>query len=62
MIKYECLQQKSILRLMGFEDKDYELMRKNGITDKQISFLAGNSICIPVLEAIFKQARELHII
>ena len=56
------LTAKEHLRLMGFEDKDYALMRKNGITDKQISFLAGNSTCIPVLEAIFKQAQELHII
>ena len=60
--KVRMLTAKEHLRLMGFEDKDYELMRKNGITDKQISFLAGNSICIPVLEAIFKQAQELHII
>ena len=60
--KVRMLTAKEHLRLMGFEDKDYALMRKNGITDKQISFLAGNSICIPVLEAIFKQAQELHII
>ncbi|MCB6936567.1 DNA cytosine methyltransferase [Anaerobutyricum hallii] len=60
--KVRMLTAKEHLRLMGFEDKDYDLMKKNGITDKQISFLAGNSICIPVLEAIFKQAQELHII
>lgn len=60
--KVRMLTAKEHLRLMGFEDKDYALMRKNGITDKQISFLAGNSICIPVLEAIFKQAQKLHII
>ena len=60
--KVRMLTAKEHLRLMGFEDKDYDLMRKNGITDKQISFLAGNSICIPVLEAIFKQAQKLHII
>ena len=29
-------------------------MVKAGLTDKQISLLAGNSICVPVLEHIFK--------
>ncbi len=39
---------------MGFEDNDYFRIKNNGITDKQISYLAGNSICVPVLEEIFK--------
>lgn len=43
------------LRLMGFKDVDDDKMKNAGITDKQISFLAGNSICVPVLEAIFRQ-------
>jgi DNA (cytosine-5)-methyltransferase 1 len=30
-------------------------MVENGLTDIQISALAGNSICVPVMEAIFKQ-------
>ena len=41
------------LRLMGFRDVDYEKMVKSGLTDKQIAALAGNSICVPVLERIF---------
>jgi hypothetical protein len=41
------------LRLMGFRDVDYEKMVKSGLTDKQIAALAGNSICVPVLEKIF---------
>lgn len=49
------LTAKEYLRLMGFKDVDYEKMKNAGITDKQISFLAGNSICVPVLEAIFRQ-------
>ena len=51
------LTAKEHLRLMGFTDKDYNLMRKNGITNQQISSLAGNSICVPVLREIFL---ELH--
>ncbi len=39
---------------MGFKDIDYCKMRNVGITDKQIYSLAGNSICVPVLEEIFK--------
>lgn len=43
------------LRLMGFRDDDYENMVKSGLTDNQIAALAGNSICVPVLEHIFMQ-------
>jgi DNA (cytosine-5)-methyltransferase 1 len=53
--KLRMFSAKEHLRLMGFTDKDYNHMRKNGITDTQISSLAGNSICIPVLMAIFNQ-------
>ena len=42
-------------RLMGFDDADYWRMAENGLSDIQISALAGNSICVPVMEAIFKQ-------
>lgn len=60
--KLRMLTAKEHLRLMGFKDKDYNHMAKNGITDKQISFLAGNSICIPVMEAIFRQLQEIDVI
>lgn len=60
--KLRMLTAKEHLRLMGFKDKDYNHMSKNGITDKQISFLAGNSICIPVMEAIFKQLQKINVI
>lgn len=53
--KLRLLTAKEHLRLMGYSDKDYNHMIKNGITEKQISFLAGNSICVPVLEAIFEK-------
>lgn len=56
--KLRMLTAREHLRLMGFEDKDYNHMARNGITDQQISFLAGNSICIPVLEAIFGELRK----
>ncbi len=51
--KFRTFSAKEKLRLMGFRDADYEKMSKSGLTDKQISYLAGNSICVPVLEHIF---------
>ena len=53
------LTAKEYLRLMGYKDIDYRKMRDAGITDKQIGHLAGNSICVPVLEAIFRKLAEL---
>ena len=54
--KFRMFTAKEKLRLMGFRDADYENMAKAGLTDKQISLLAGNSICVPVLEHIFGAA------
>lgn len=53
------LTAKEYLRLMGFRDVDYRKMKDAGITDNQICFLAGNSICVPVLSAIFSRLAEL---
>lgn len=56
------LTAKEYLRLMGFKDVDYFKMRNAGITDPQICELAGNSICVPVLEVLFRQLTLLGII
>lgn len=47
------LTAKECWRLMGFKDRDYAAMKKVGLTDAQICHLAGNSICVPVLQHIF---------
>lgn len=60
--KVRMLTAKEYLRLMGYKDIDYKKMREAGITNKQICRLAGNSICVPVLEAIFSQLIALGII
>ncbi len=52
--RFRLFTSKEKLRLMGFRDADYEKMSKAGLTDAQMSLLAGNSICVPVLEHIFK--------
>ncbi|MBE6021908.1 MAG: DNA cytosine methyltransferase [Cellulosilyticum sp.] len=52
--KFRMFTSKEKLRLMGFRDEDYDKMIKAGLTEAQIAKLAGNSICVPVLEHIFK--------
>lgn len=59
MIKYEDLRirkltPKECIRLMGFDDEDYEKMKEVN-SDSQIYKQAGNSIVVNVLEAIFKE-------
>lgn len=60
--KIRMLTAKEYMRFMGYQDKDYKKMSEAGITDNQICTLAGNSICVPVLEAIFRQLAEYNII
>lgn len=48
------LTPKECLRLMGVSDEDIEKMRGAGISDSQLYKLAGNSIVVDVLEAIFR--------
>ena len=53
------LSAKECWRLMGFKDKDYAAMKRIGLTDSQIFHLAGNSICVPVLQHIFKKLIDM---
>lgn len=41
-------------RLMGVKDEDFYKMKNAGISDSQLYKLAGNSIVVDVLEAIFR--------
>lgn len=47
---------------MGYTVADYNNMIKAGISEKQISSLAGNSICVPVLEHIFTELKNMALI
>lgn len=47
------LTPKECWRLMGFEDEDFEKIKSIKISDSQAYKLAGNSIVVNVLEAIF---------
>ncbi len=60
--QFRKLSAKEYMRLMGFRDVDYKKMVAAGITTDQIKKLAGNSICVPVLETIFKKLIEIGIL
>lgn len=60
--KLRMLTSSEHFKLMGFKKSDYKKVKKAGLTDAQISSLAGNSICIPVLEAIFKELEKMNLI
>lgn len=49
------LTPKECLRLMTFDDADYEKIKAAGISDSAIYKQAGNSIVVKVLMAIFKE-------
>jgi DNA (cytosine-5)-methyltransferase 1 len=55
--RIRSMTAKERLRLMGFDDEDYELAKNAGVADKQISKQAGNSIVTTIPYYIFK---ELH--
>ena len=49
------LTPKECLRLMGFNDLDYMRLHEAGMRDNQIYKMAGNSIVVTVVQAIFEQ-------
>ena len=48
------LTAKECWRLMGFDDSDFEKAASTGASNTQLYKQAGNSICVNVLEEIFK--------
>ena len=51
---YRNLTPTEYFRLMGFTDKDVELLKANGISKTQLYKMAGNSIVVNVLEHLFR--------
>lgn len=49
------LTPKECFRLMGFTDKDVDMLIGHGISNTQLYKMAGNSIVVNVLEFIFCQ-------
>lgn len=51
---YRFLNSREILQLMGFKSNDYDLLKNIGMSNSRIQLMAGNSIVVPKLEAIFR--------
>jgi DNA (cytosine-5)-methyltransferase 1 len=54
----DCFRKLSVLenwRLMGFKDDDYYKAKAVGVGESQLKKQAGNSIAVPVMEAVFKE-------
>ena len=66
---WRYLMPRELFMLMGFDEEDYEraissnpeyLVGRKLLTTEKIVKMAGNSICVDVLEAIFKQIYEIN--
>ncbi len=55
---FRLLTSREAFLLMGFTEKDYENVKKLGLSYRKMIKLAGNSIVVTVLEAIFKAMFE----
>lgn len=65
---YRYLTPRECFMLMGFDEKDYQCLIDNNFTSKansdfltmeKLIKMAGNSIVVDVLEAIFEQVRQI---
>lgn len=59
-LKIRRLTPKEYFRLMGFEDKDIDILIDNGISRTQLYKMAGNSIVVNVVYYIFKELKALY--
>lgn len=56
-VRIRKLTPRETWRLMGFSDQDFDKAQKVN-SNTQLYKQAGNSIVVPVLEAIFRQMLE----
>lgn len=54
-LHYRELTPQETWLLQGYTLSQYDRLKATGISDSDMYSLAGNSICVPVLEAIFKE-------
>lgn len=54
-LRIRKLTPKECFRLMGFDDRDCDVLSENGISNSQIYKMAGNSIVVDVLEELYCQ-------
>lgn len=57
--KYRYLTERECWRLMGYTDQDYEaaasVQQKRGRYRMALYKQAGNSICVPIFESLFRK-------
>ena len=58
-LMFRYLTPRECFRLQGFTDEDYDNVIAKGIKKDSLYVLAGNSIPVPVLEAIFRQLLDI---
>lgn len=54
-LEYRELTPYECWKLQGYNLSQFDRVKATGISDTDMYALAGNSICVPVLEAIFKE-------
>ena len=52
------LTPRECFALQGFDKEDADMLSKKGLSDSQLYKQAGNSICVPVLVAIFEAMKK----
>lgn len=57
-LRIRKLTPKECFRLMGFDDRDIDILVENKISNTQLYKMAGNSIVVSVLEGIFRMLSE----
>lgn len=54
------LSPKECFRLMGFTDRDIDILIDNGISKTQLYKMAGNSVAVNVVYYIFKELKRMY--
>ena len=50
-----ALTPREYFRLMGFDDRDFDVLIENHMSNTQLYKMAGNSIAVTMLEHLFEQ-------
>ena len=50
-----ALTPREYFRLMGFDDRDFDVLVENHMSNTQLYKMAGNSIAVTMLKQVFEQ-------
>ena len=60
IIRIRRLTPSECFKLQGFSEEDFNKVAKIKMSDTQLYKQAGNSICVSVIEAIYKKLAERY--